>query len=295
MIPSGSADESIKGISHLYEHITIAKACKSKAAARVTGHTTEDYIVFFAMNVSPEEFVTLMDGMSFEPENTEEEKDILIREIEREQHNFEEGLFKFVWSDSNYEKSPLGTIEEAKGITPEILEDFRLKVMDMPLFFYRQNLEDGLDIVNPEAFTCECPDDFNIYQRREGVFDEVNYRIFYFTGWVEQMYLFSYILKVKNPEDADLRIHVSEKKKSTALIVKDDIIWPSADEIDSLRKKACKAIEKDVEQIKSNFPERALNELESVYFYDKRWLPRIQSALETKTAQLLQIIEQLQS
>lgn len=292
MIPSGSAEESIKGISHLYEHITISKAYKSKEGARVTGHTTEDYIVFFAMNFSPQEFVTLMDGMSFEPDNTEDEKNVLIREIEREQHNEEEGFFKFVWSGSNYEKSPLGTVEEAQGITPEILEDFRLKVMDMPLFFYSVNTEEPLEIVNGDAFTCECPEDFNIYQRREGEFEDVTYRIFFFNGWVEQMYLLKYVMDAKYP---DLRFHVSEKKKSSAFIVQEGAEWPDADEIEDLKKKAIQAIGEDVEQIKDHFPELALNELESVYFYNKRWLPRIQAALDTETSQLLEIIEKLKS
>ena len=292
MIPSGSAEESIKGISHLYEHITISKAYKSKEGARVTGHTTEDYIVFFALNFSPEEFVALMDGMSFEPENTEEEKDVLIREIEREQHNEEEGFFKFVWSGSNYEKSPLGTVEAARGITPEILEDFRLNVMDMPLFFYKANTEAPLQIVNGDAFTCECPEDFNLYQRREGEFEDVAYHIFYFEGWVEQIYLLKYVLEAKNP---DCRIHVSEKKKSSAFILQEGAQWPAADEIEGLKSTAITAIKKDVEQIKDHFPELALNELESVYFYNKRWMDRIQAALETETSQLLEIIEKLKS
>ncbi len=292
MIPSGSAEESIKGISHLFEHIAISKAYKSKGAVRITGHTTEDYIVLFSFNFFPEEFFALMNGMSFEAENTEQEKDVLIREIEREEHNEEEGFFKFVWSGTNYEKSPLGTIEAARGITPEILEEFRLKVVDMPLFFYKNHVEDGLEIINPEAFSCTPPEDFTIYQRFEGAFDDRNYRIFYFTGWVEQMFLLKYILDVKNPE---LRIHVSEKKKSSAFIVEEGVIWPSAEEIDELRTQACDAIKKDEEQIKSYFPERALNELESVFFYNKRWPLRIQSALGTPTSQLLKILEKLKS
>jgi hypothetical protein len=47
--------------------------------------------------------------------------------------------------------------------------------------------------------------------------------------------------------------------------------------------------------IKSNFNERAINELESVFFYGDRWKNRIESLLNTRNHEILWIFNKLKT
>lgn len=294
LVPGGSASETVKGISHLFEHIFIYKIHRAFRQAKISGHTTEDYVILFGTNLTPQDLMTFMREMSFTREETISEKEILIREIKGKRRSKEESFFKFAWKDTVYEKSPLGEKDMVNAVTTAHLEDFKSLVLKRPLYFYTRAF--GLEIRNnPHETTKPGGTDnlekhFNILRKRGGRYKRKWYDIFYFDGQVEEMYVLERGLKLMNP---GLHIQLSEKKRESALIVERGTRFPAEPDINSFREKALQEIKKEVAGIKENFSEQALNELESIYFYNKGWSERLARLFQTTDSQLLAMVKSL--
>jgi hypothetical protein len=235
-----------------------------------------------------------MREMSFSREEIISEKEILTREIKEKQRGEEELFFKFAWKDTDYEKSPLGEVDIIKVVTAAHLEDFKSRVLKGPLYFYTRG--PGLEIRNnPHEPTkpggTDIPEkNFNILRKRGGRYNRKWYDIFYFNGHIEEMYVLERGLKLMNP---GLHIQLSEKKRESALIVERGTRFPAGAGITSFREKALREIEKEVADIKENFAEQALNELESIYFYHKRWSERLERLFQTTDGRLLAMVKSL--
>lgn len=295
LLPAGSAEEKINGITHLFEHLFIAKLLGRQHPA--AGYTTEDYVLLFCSGISPPEIAALLQRMSIEEGEAEYHKGALIQEIQRESANEEEAFFRFVWQDMDpgYEKSPLGTVEEVGAVTREMLEAVRQGLMKKQLFFYSPFA--GLERINPayEANINRHSGRGGQITRRENRTYQGNgttrrYSIYYFNGCIEVFYLLERILRQLNPGK---HIQLSEKKRMSALIVEADADFPTGRNTGFLRRRALDALKRELEGISANINERALNELESAYFYGKSWEQRIVGLNKTTDRQLLAVVEKL--
>lgn len=286
LLPTGSAQESDRGISHLFEHIFITTTHRSCPRARVKGHTTEDYVILFACHISPREMKRVLESMVLSVEEVEIEKKILVREIERERHKEEEFFFKFVWEGTQYEKSPLGEIQSVGAIGLDRLEDLRKRLQQ--LFFFTG--DSGVDIIPPLPAGGMPAGTLALHRKKSARFDDKEYDIYYFSGEVEAMYLLERILKPLNPRH---HVQLSEKKIESALIVEKGARFPGRGEISSGREEALRQIDRELAAIRGNFEERALNELESVYFYHTPWSDRIDRLFQTTDNRLLALAARL--
>lgn len=288
LLPTGSAREKTRGISHLFEHILIAKISGAYKTGITNGYTTEDYVIIFSANVNSAEVMQILRKMSFEKEEIGYHKQILLQEIERKSVNGEEAFFSFVWQGTVYEKSPLGTAAEVKMVTPAMLEDLREEILKQRLFFY--NPAAGLEIVNGHRYRPHPRPGFDIPRSRSKTFRGKHYDIFYFENCVESCYLLVKILKNLNPGK---HIQLSEKKEMSALILEKGTTFPGKHNIEPLRKEARQQLDRDISEIKANKNEIALNELESFYFYGKHWQDRIAELDKTEDRQLLDLAGKL--
>jgi len=285
LLPTGSANEKTKGISHFFEHIFITKLLHNFTFSKISGHTTEDYVMLFCYQITPRKILETLQRMTFEKREVENHKRTLIEEIEMEAFKEEETFFRFVWQETGtgYEKSPLGTIEEVGTVTVDMLGEVREEILKGQLFFYSSPF--GLDIIN--RFEDVKVTGINAWWRNKTYQRKGNnrcYEICYFSNRIEVLYLMVRILKALNPGK---HIQLSEKKRMSALIVESGVQFPTLRNIGPLREKALGELERDLAGIKTNINERALNELESVYFYGKRWQERIALLFQTTDRQLL--------
>ncbi len=288
LLPTGSADEEIKGISHLFEHMLISELDRYGNGLKIRGHTTEDYVILFCMGLNPEGVMDVLQRMRFAAERIAYHKKILIDEIEQESANDEEAFFYFVWQGTEYEKSPLGTVEATAGITPDKMEELRQGVLKKPIYFYRSSA--GLEIINGNGQMVPASPAPNITWRRNISFRERGYDICYFNQHIETFYLLTRVLKNLNP---DKHIQLSEKKRMSALVLESGTTFPTARSIGPLRREALKDIDAHLLGIRANERERALNELESVYFYGRSWPERIKDLMATADRHLLELSRHL--
>lgn len=285
LLPTGAAGEKVRGISHLFEHIMISKLHHDHNPLIASGHTTEDYVILSCKGITSREIINTLQQMKFKGEEVDRHKGVLIKEIERESVNDEEAFFRFLWQNTSYEKSPLGTVEDVAIITSGMLETMRLELLEKPLFFYSDAAD--LEISNGNGQSPPSMPVLNISWLRNKTFRDRSYDICYFNRSIEAYYLLTRILKDLNP---DKHIQLSEKKDVSALILETGTRFPTSSNIDSLRENACREIGSDLSEIRSNIAERALNELESVYFYGKRWQRRIRQLFQTGDRQLLNLL-----
>jgi len=298
LLPTGSATETVKGISHLFEHFFIAKLLSRQN--RHTGYTTEDYVILFCLGIPSSKMAAELQRMTIEEEELEYHKRMLIKEIQRESVNEEEAFFRFVWQDTafGYEKSPLGTVEEVNAISRDMLEAVRQEIMKKQLFFY--SFPAGLETINLSSEVNINPNRIHgaepgrVTCRRNKIYQGNGaagcYSIFYFNRCIEAFYLLERILRELNPGK---HIQLSEKKRMSALIVEADADFPTRRNIGFLREKALDTLNRDLDDIRANINERALNELESAYFHGKSWQQRITELNKITDRQLLKMVGKL--
>ena len=232
--------------------------------------------------------MALFSRMKFTRDEVARHKGILIREIERESTNDEEAFFRFVWSGSDYQKSPLGIVEDVAAITPPMLETKKSEILKNSLFFYSQDA--GLEIINEIGRLSRTTPLPNITWLRNKRFRNRRCNICYTDRRIEAFCLLTRVLKELNP---GRQIQLSEKKNISALILETGTKFPTGRFMRPLRQNALKKIEVDISGIKSNIAERALNELESFYFYGKRWQERIGELFKTTELELLHLVREL--
>jgi hypothetical protein len=304
LLPTGSANENINGISHLLEHLLIVKFLHTFKVKKPSGYTTEDYVIMFLPGIPLKKIMETLQGMSIGQRELESHKRILIKEIERESANEQEAFFRFVWhgTGSGYEKSPLGTVEDVHTITVDMLEELRREILKKQLFFYSNST--GLETLNAsesenmtDTRVDTLPSSFpgiNVTWRRDKTYQVKGktrcYNICYFNSHIEAFYLLQQILKALNPGK---HIQLSEKKRMSALIIEAGVQFPTANNIEPLREQTLRELDLDLSEIKENFRERALNELESCYFYGKSWQERIRQLFQTTDRQLLSMVREI--
>ena len=300
LLPTGSASEEIAGISHLFEHILVTALQNHYRHAypkhRVHAHTTEDYVILFCSHYTTENIVQTLKGMNFEEIEVEDQKKQLKDEIEREALNREEFFFRFVWESGEYEKSPLGAVAGINTITGAILDDFRRQLLCQNIFFYSRG--NGVEIVNLATMEIGPASgrllSFPVAQtwRKSKIFQGKAYDIYFFDRDIEAFYLLEWVLKELNPAR---HIQLSEKKWMSALILEKGTEFPSTENIGFLIETAFAGISRDLADIKANFREQAVNELESVYFYGRQWGERVARLFRTTGDNLLELVQQIRS
>lgn len=219
----------------------------------------------------------------------------LIEEIKIQSGKEKEAFFRFVWQGTGYEKSPLGTAAEVNTITPAVLDDLRHKILSRDTFFYSKTT--GLEIRNGhEKEASLSPFLSTIPWRRETTYHGCGSSrccsICYFNNNIEVLYLLTRVLKNLNPAKY---IQLSEKKMMSALILETGAKLPGKNNIRPLLEETGRQLHIEIIRIKKKTGLRALNELESVYFYGRRWQERIKKLLQTSELELLDLVEKLKS
>lgn len=292
LLPTGSAAESVEGISHLLEHLLIFELIDRCAGVMIDGHTTEDYVILFCPYLSLENIIQTLRSMVLANANLETHKERLKKEIEAELANREEFFFRFVWEGSDYEKSPLGKADRVDTISGAALDTLRCRLLQETIFGYTQG--GGVTILNPAAAAQVQPQPLPpvpIDWVKNKPFGERRYDICYFNRDIEVFYLLERMLKLLNP---DKHIQLSEKKKMSALILEKGTRFP-IDQVKAVKQKALEQITVEVSEIKSNFEESALNELESMFFYGCPWPERCRRLFRTTDLRITELIKKLTS
>lgn len=285
LLPIGSSNERIKGISHFFEHILITKIQFFHRNAGIIGYTTEDYVILFCSHLNFEKFINTLERFKLEPYELKWHKEILIREIEKKRFEKEEEFFRLVWGNTNYENSPLGNIDEIKTITVKDIDNLNSQVQKTVIFYFSRGT--GLKTFNKTGVG-EKILDLNIHLCKSLTYRNKSYNIIYFNGQLEKMILLSKIIRDLNKTK---HIQLIEKKALNAFIIEKGTCLPDAYNIADLRESAIKGIENEIKEINRNFNERALNELESIYFYGESWSERISNLFKTSDEQLLKIVK----
>lgn len=288
LLPTGSAHEEIKGISHILEHILIGKFLYLNSESLVGGHTTEDYVILYCRKLYLTRIINTLKKIHVTSDELEFEKKKISFEIEDKSFMKAESFFRFVWQGTCYEKSPLGTADEVKRVSVKDIKDLWYQLLDKRWFFFSQ--EKGMEIVNKRIPIKKKETKQNIWLKKECIYRDKFYHIAYFSSRTEEMYLLGIILQALNPDN---HIQLSEKRDQSALIMEKGTIFPCKLNITSLREAAIREVEELIIEIKNNFYEIALNELESHYFYDKPWSVRLETLKKTSEKQILDIIEEL--
>ncbi|HLP46969.1 MAG TPA: hypothetical protein VK469_13530 [Candidatus Kapabacteria bacterium] len=289
LLPTGSATESIEGISHLLEHFLIFELIQHYAGVNLDGHTTEDYVILFYRNLTLENIIETLRSMDFDNVRLNTHKERLKKEINVNLTNREEFFFRFVWEGTIYEKSPLGLPERVDMISSEIMDAFRCWLLKEYIFGYTQ--AGGLKISNPSTdipFQRQPLPQVPIqFVKKNKHFQDRWYDIYYFNRDSEAFYLLERMLKLLNPQK---HIQLSEKKKMSALILEKGICFPTRDQVKTLKKKALAKIIAEISEIESNFEELALNQLESMFFRGYSWPERIEFLLQTTENHLSELL-----
>jgi hypothetical protein len=217
------------------------------------------------------------------------EKMLIQEEVKGNNSNDSENFFRKVWKDTIYMASPLGDMASIERITREDMIRFKERILRDQIYCY--DSYENVTIINNENSKMKniYPQGFIYLGSTQIIFKKKSYEIFYFEGRPERLYLLERILKIKNP---DKLTQLNEKKKRCALILESKSNFPeNENEISNLMPGALSSIMEDVSSIKSNFSERAINELESAFFYGDRWKNRIDTLLSTQSHEILNIID----
>jgi len=106
------------------------------------------------------------------------------------------------------------------------------------------------------------------------------------------MYLLERILRLRNP---DRYIKLSEKKDLSAFIIEKGTIFPNTKDLIRLIEYSQKQIWHDIILISNNFYNRAINELESIYFYNLSWQQRIKNFSNVTNFNFIRLYEKIES
>lgn len=286
LLPVGSACEDIRGISHLFEHLLIGTLINH--LVYTSGYTTEDYIICFCSHISPPEVVKIIEDIKVNKNEIRINIKKLIEEIKTERLKDEELFFQKVWRNTKYQKTPLGSIQDIKKITIGNVVNFRKRILQKALYFY--DPDSGINVFNHAIKEEVNTPGFKIISMLEIRHKEKFYDVFYIKGEMEAFFLLEKILKIRNPGK---HIQISEKKEMSSIIIEKGSKLPEMNEIDKLSEDAFVYIENEINDIKNNFVERALNELESIYFYNKSWIDRVNTLFKTKKSRISGIITEL--
>ncbi|MCX6579131.1 MAG: hypothetical protein NT166_02985 [Candidatus Aminicenantes bacterium] len=290
LLPTGSAAESVEGISHLLEHFLIFELIHRRSGAMVDGHTTEDYVILFCRHLTLENIIETLRSMEFDDAHLEMHKERLKKEIEVKLANREEFFFRFVWEGSDYEKSPLGLADRVDTISGAALDTLRRRLLKEAIFGYTRG--GGVTILNSDTVApvqSRPLPPVPIAWVKNKPFGERWYDICYFNRDIEVFYLLERMLKLLDP---DKHIQLSEKKKMSALILEKGTRFPG-EQVRAVKQNALEQLTVEVSQIKSNFEESALNELESMYFYGSPWSERCRRLFRTTDRRIAELVKKL--
>lgn len=292
LLPTGSAWESVPGISHLFEHMMIEELHR-RGGTEVNGLTTEDYVILFCGGISPGKILTTLQNLPVDAKALEARKKSLAHEIKQEQENGLNGFSRFIWQGTayeQYERNPLGEVEAIESITPEVMEEFKRRMIKKELFFYTDN---GLERVN--GIGCGWVDrsePAEVEWERNRTFNDTTYDIGYVTGNMDVFFLLVQIL-ANWDINKDKRIIFNEKKRAAALIMESGTALPTGEMLPGLRQRALLDMARQVSAVRVNFRDNAINELESVFYCGQSWYRRIQRLFHIPTAELIGQLEKI--
>ncbi len=261
----------------------------SKFEFIIKGFTVEDYIFLYCQNTDAEKFIETIKNIKITASELSKLKLILKKEIQKKTNTENEKFFKRIWKKTIYEKSPRGDLKLIDKINIKDIMNLKYKVLKMPLYFYGGN--NKVNILNGKINYKKNNNQFNVLYNRYIFHKNTHYNIIYFINEIEKIYIIEKILQQKNPTK---HIQISEKRKMSALILEKNCVFPQISEINFLKEKALEKLKTEINQIKKNFCERALNELESVFFYNIHWVKRIKKLFNISENDIIRIIKKVE-
>ncbi|MBE3140297.1 MAG: insulinase family protein [Thermoplasmata archaeon] len=288
LLPIIESHEKASGISHIIEHLTILK---SRNEIVLNGCTTEDYIFFFSNESSYGRVLDLVQNQWLNRSELEIAKRSVVAEIRRKRRETGEIFFSKVWSGTPYENSPMGTIRSIKSISLDSIKRYLEDLSRKPVYVLTQGNR-VLIHGDPSNVHNEARNKLKISRTGRFNYKGNSYRTIYFTNDNETLFLIEHMLFQNNPKKL---IQLCEKKSMSALILEEGIVFPKIDELQILKKGALKEIRNIFRKTESNFIERALNRLESMYFQNVPWEKRMKYLFQLPNDQLFNTMRLLQA
>jgi hypothetical protein len=283
LIPFGSIDERLNGEAHLLEHIL----CRQ--SPNIWGITREDYILLFMNQYSEKQIINLIQNLEISEEEVDRVRRIISQEIVQEYTAEEEINGRKIWQATVYEKSPLGTLEDLNKIKREHIEKVKRTILTKYLFFYKEAAHISRQTGAKNAIRSVCPGLGIVRTRKLGILKNM-FNAFYFHQCPNELYMLKEIMKIFNPGRCIL---LSEKRKMAAFLIDQCCKFPDAHQIPSLKKNAIDVLYNEIEEIKSNFINRALNELETLYFRNLCWEHRILKTIHSTDTSIVNLMNKM--
>jgi len=285
LIPFGSVDERLNGEAHLFEHAVCWQS------PYLWGVTREDYILLFMHQCAEKEIINLIRNLQISEEEIDRIKRIVLKEILQEHGKEEEICGRKIWQSTEYEKSPLGTFEDVQKIRRKELENVKRTILMRPLFFYKEATRIFPQREAKNMTQSVCPG-LEIVRRRKLDFHKKIFLAFYFHQCPDELYVLKDIMKIFNSGRCVL---LSEKRKMSAFLIDQGCKFPDRHQIPDLKKNAIDLLYRDIDEIKNNFIDRALNELESLYFRNLSWEDRIFRMIHSADASIVNLMCQMKN
>lgn len=272
---------------HLFEHLLLHELNKLKNDSVPEAFTTEDYMFFLGQGISDKKGIfKRLKKMQFENEIVDEEMKIIKNEIKSQSDN----LFNYIWEGTKYENHPIGIFEA------------NIKNVRNHLNFIKNDIE----MDNIFYFPIEAKDDniFNRRRKRKHYDEFINiwtkiinrdqklFYVYYFDISSDILFLIEEILSLFNKNEF---IQYSDKRYLSALIVEKGTIFPQPSQISNILECAKNELNLKIKRIKRAFFSKALNELESLFFYERRWEDRINRCLSVNESEVEKILEILKN
>lgn len=272
---------------HLFEHLLLHELNKLKTDSVPEAFTTEDYMFFWGEGISDKkEIFKRLKKMRFENEIVKKEMKIIKNEIKFKSDN----LFNSIWEGTMYEYHPMGTFEaNIKNVRSHL--DFIKNDMEMDNIFYFPIEAKKNNIFNQRNNRKYDGEFANIWTKIIN-WDQELFYVYYFDISSDILFLIEEILSLFNKNEL---IQYSDKRYLSALIVEKNTIFPQSSQITNILECAKNELKLKINRIKRDFFSNALNELESIFFYERRWEDRINRCLSVNESEVEKILETLKN
>jgi hypothetical protein len=276
LIPYGSARENIPGLSHLFEHLF----CKYLSPS-AKGYTTEDYIFIISVDNTIDDYPCVLRNINISEECFSFEKEVIYQEIKQGSKR-KNDIFKKLWRNTIYESNPIGSISGIEKISVIDIKRHVNKILCEPFYISRSGVIDEIYVVIKNRINrLEYVGGYkerilNILCRDEIQLSHKAFKVVYFKNSEDIAHIMKIILERINRSK---KIYFYERKQFSTFLYEKSCIWPGTDYMEENYKQITDDILNAYRNLNKSSIDKSLNELESIYYYNRKWKSRISAAL----------------
>ncbi len=280
LFPTGDSNEKRPGLAHLFEHLFLKYLNRHNVLC--SGFTSEDYVLANFYNSTVDDVLRLLDDLIFSDSNILMEKEIILNEIQQERLSTSELFFRKLWKGTAYENSPLGSPDFLSSIAFNDLINYKYKVTSSVKYLFTSANDGSVSkIENTSWKNTIMNKSVSRDTKHRFDFEENQYIDIEIKNESEILYLIKEIISIFNPGKL---VSIFEKKNIRSFVLEASCILPYREEFEKLLPAATRNIKTQLTEIENQFQDRALNELESVYYKNKKWSERRQAFFSTSIA-----------